>query len=258
MSMGHLFLTTNHASVRGCGMSQEPLVSVILATYNEADNIEEMLGRIFASVRAPMEVILVDDDSPDLTWKIAQDLNDDRIHVIRRRGQRGLASAYVRGIMESRGEILSWLDSDLSIPPESIPGMIDALQNLDVVVGSRYVAGGDDIRPAFRVWTSKAVNAVARTILGNDVQDYDSGFVVLRREVLDHVTIHPRGYGEYFFELIHSAIKSGLRVGEVGYVFTDRVAGESKSAPDMGTFLLTGAQYVFRICQVRVRNLRRD
>jgi len=234
-------------------LSDAPLVSIILATYNEQENILDMLDSIFEHVRQPVEVIVVDDDSPDGTWKIVQDLADPRVTVIRRQNVRGLASAINRGIIESRGDVIGWMDADMSMNPAYLRDMIPLLEEHDVVIGSRYVEGGADIRPRFRVVTSFLVNRFAHLLLGKGIHDYDSGFIVMRRSVLDSVTLLPYGYGAYFIELIYHCKRKGLSVHEFPYHFVDRVKGTSKSAPSIFSFLVTGLEYGFRIIVTRVR-----
>ncbi len=102
----------------------DPRVSIVLATFNERENILDTIGSIFAHLGDQVEIIVVDDDSPDQTWHLAQDLNHPRVKVIRRVGTRGLASAFNRGILESRGEIVGWMDADMCMPPAMLPRMI--------------------------------------------------------------------------------------------------------------------------------------
>lgn len=233
-------------------MSSSPKVTIILATYNEIENITDMIDSVFEALPTDAEIVLVDDDSPDGTWQLVEDRNDKRIRVIRRIGERGLASAYERGIQEARGEIVGWLDCDLGMPASLLPKMIDYLDTVDVVVGSRYVAGGRDERDFIRVFASHLVNGFARMVLGPHVFDYDSGFIVLKKSVLDTVSFRAKGHGEYFIELLHRARKAGFLIFEVGYVFTDRTRGESKSAPGLIPFLRTGLDYVKRIIEVKL------
>jgi dolichol-phosphate mannosyltransferase len=112
------------------------LISIILATYNEGENIKEMIAAILSYLPDPVEVIVVDDNSPDRTWQIAGDMGDPRVKVIRRTKARGLASAINRGIIESRGEFLGWMDADMCHPPELLPKMLAQLSGCDVVIGS--------------------------------------------------------------------------------------------------------------------------
>lgn len=231
------------------------LVSIILSTYNERDNILETIGNIFHHVPEPLEIIVVDDDSPDRTWKLVDDLNDPRVKLIRRVGARGLASAFMRGIIESQGDIIGWLDADMCMPPRILPEMIEKLGQHDVVIGSRYADGGEDLRHPLRVYASRLINALATFILGYGIKDYDSGFVVLRRSVFDKVLPTPKGYGEYFIEFIYRCCKKRLRVCEIGYSFIDRQKGVSKSFPSLLGFFSLGTKYVLRIIRTRFERI---
>ena len=233
----------------------DPRVSIVLATYNEKENILDTINSIFENVKDSVEVIVVDDDSADETWKIVEELNDPRVVVIRRVDTRGLASAFNRGIIESRGEIVGWMDADMCMPPALLPEMIEKLSEYDIVVGSRYAEGGIDDRAALRVISSKLINGLAGLVLGYGIRDYDSGFVVLRRSVFDKVSIIPTGYGAYFMEFLYTCRKKGLTVYELPYVFSDRSKGVSKSAPSILKFFRTGLQYVARIFIARLRKI---
>jgi dolichol-phosphate mannosyltransferase len=230
-----------------------PLVSVVLATYNERENIGDTLQSIFEHVADPVEVIVVDDDSPDETWRLVEELGDHRVKLVRRVATRGLASAFMRGIIESRGDVVCWMDADMCMPPAMLPGMIEKLAQHDIVIGSRYAPGGVDDRDPMRVLASRAINGLAGLVLGGGVKDYDSGFAVVRRSVFDKVSIIPTGYGAYFIEFLATCRKKGLTVHEVPYVFRDRAKGVSKSAPSVWRFLKTGMGYVGRIAMARLR-----
>jgi dolichol-phosphate mannosyltransferase len=240
-------------SSAGRAAPADPRFSIVLATFNERENILETIRGIFENLGPATEVIVVDDDSPDGTWKLARDLNDARVKVIRRVGTRGLASAFNRGIMESRGSIVGWMDADMCMPPALLPGMVKHLDEADVVVGSRYAPGGRDDRAWLRVKASRLINGLATLVLGYGIRDYDSGFVVLRRSVFDRVTVIPTGYGAYFMEFLYSCRRKGLKVVEVPYTFRDRQKGISKSAPSLWRFFRTGTQYVTRIFVARLR-----
>ncbi len=236
-------------------MEGDPRVSIVLATYNERENILDTIHNIFTHVKDPAEVIVVDDDSQDLTWQLVRDHPDPRVTLIHRVDTRGLASAFNRGIIESRGEIVGWMDADMCMPPSMLPDMIDKLKEYDIVIGSRYVPGGIDDRAPLRVISSKLINGLAGLVLGFGIKDYDSGFVVLRRSVFNKVSIVPTGYGAYFMEFLYTCRKKGLTVYEMPYVFRDRAKGVSKSAPSLYRFLRTGMQYVIRIFVARLRRI---
>lgn len=231
----------------------DPRVSIVLATFNERENIVDTIQSVFEHLGNSAEVIVVDDDSPDETWRLAENLRHPRVKVIRRVGTRGLASAFNRGIMESRGSVVGWLDADMCMPPSMLPGMIALLADHDVVVGSRYAPGGKDDRHWLRVVSSRMINGLATLVLGYGIRDYDSGFVVLRRSVFDKVSLIPTGYGAYFMEFLYDCRRKGLTIAEVPYVFRDRQKGISKSAPSVYRFFRTGLQYVGRIFLARLR-----
>jgi dolichol-phosphate mannosyltransferase len=231
----------------------DPRVSIVLATFNERENIVETILSVFRHLPDSAEVIVVDDDSPDQTWRLAENLRHPRVKVIRRVGTRGLASAFNRGILETRGAVVGWMDADMCMPPEMLPGMIALLEKYDVVVGSRYAPGGKDDRVWLRVLASRLINGLASFVLGYGIRDYDSGFVVLRRGVFDRVSLIPTGYGAYFMEFLYTCRRKGLTVHEVPYTFRDRQKGISKSAPSLWRFFSTGLQYVTRIFIARLR-----
>lgn len=239
----------------GIATDPDPMVSIILATYNERDNILDTIQSIFHHVNGSVEVIVVDDDSEDKTWQLVEEFSDPRVVLIRRVATRGLASAFNRGIIESRGKIVGWMDADMCMPPSLLPSMIDKLADHDIVIGSRYAPGGIDDRAPLRVISSRLINGLAGLVLGYGIRDYDSGFVVLRRSVFDKVSIIPTGYGAYFMEFLYTCRTKGLTVYEMPYVFKDRAKGVSKSAPSLYRFLKTGIQYVTRIFIARCRRI---
>ena len=233
------------------------MISIILATFNERELIQTTITELLKASPEEMEIIVVDDDSPDRTWSAVTELNLPNIKVIRRVGTRGLASAFNRGIIESRGDIVGWMDADMCMPPSMIPKMYRMLvdEGYDLVIGSRYTPGGIDDRSPIRRLSSRLINGFAGLVLGYGIRDYDSGFVLLKRKVFDSVSLIPRGYGEYFIEFVYNACRKGLRVGETGYYFRDRSVGVSKSMPSLFAFLRTGMKYVIRILGARFRGL---
>lgn len=235
------------------------MISVILATYNESKTIKKVINGLLKHRpgKQKMEIIVVDDNSPDKTCQLVKNLNNPRVKAILRTKTRGLASALNRGIIESQGDYLAWMDSDMCMPPKMIPKMYSKItsQNYDVVIGSRYAEGGIDDRRFVRKTASRLLNKFASWVLGFGIKDYDSGFVMIKRSVLDEVTIIPVGYGEYFIEFIYNICQKGFKVCEIGYYFRDRYEdeGQSKSFPDIKSFLLTGAFYVIRIILAKFR-----
>jgi dolichol-phosphate mannosyltransferase len=235
--------------------SSRSLISIILATYNESENIQDVTSAIFAALPDPVEVIVVDDNSPDQTWKIAAEIGNPRIKVIHRTKARGLASAINRGIIESQGEVIGWMDADMCHPPSLLSQMLSTLESCDVVIGSRYVSGGKDDRAPSRVLTSRFINRMASFILDHGIQDYDSGFILMHRSVLDCVSLTPSGYGAYFIQFIYACCRKGLKVVELPYTFTERTKGVSKSNTNLVRFGLAGLGYLFTILKTRFSHL---
>jgi dolichol-phosphate mannosyltransferase len=229
------------------------MVSMILATYNERDNVAEAVGAIRRSLGAEAEIVVVDDDSPDRTWEAAEALKDPRLKVIRRVGERGLASAFIRGIEQSRGEVVGWFDCDMADVAVYLPAMIEKLSAYDVVIGSRYVPGGKDLRGPMRALSSRLINGWASLVLGGGIRDYNSGFVVLRRAVFDRVSLIPTGFGEYFIEFMYDCRRNGLKVFEMPYVLTERQKGVSKAAGSLLSFLWTGLGYGLQVVRTRLK-----
>lgn len=230
-------------------------ISIVTPTYNERENILMLIQSLKEHIAPPREIIVVDDNSPDGTADAVAALNDPDVILIRRKA-RGLASAFHRGILESTGDIVCWMDADTCMPPEVLARMIDTLGDYDIAIGSRYAEGGSDNRAAIRVLSSRVINGFANLVLGSGVKDHDSGFVALKRTVFDSITIIPFGYGEYFIEMVYDAHRAGLKITEVGYAFKDRTEGFSKSMPSLWAFLKTGFHYAFRIVSLRFRILR--
>lgn len=229
-------------------------ISIVIPTYNEKEHIADLVANLYKTIEAPLEVIVVDDDSPDGTADIVAGLDYPELKLIRRK-VRGLASAFHRGILESTGDIIGWMDADQTMPPEVMKKLIAQLDKNHIAIGSRYVEGGSDNRHRFRTLASELINGLAQVVLGGGIKDYDSGFIAIRREVFDYVTLMPYGYGDYFIEFLYDAYRADLDIIEVGYAFRDRSVGISKSAPSVIAFLLTGMRYVLRIITLRFRFL---
>lgn len=212
------------------------MVSIILPTYNERQGIAEVCAEILAITRAArleVEVLVVDDDSPDGTAAhVAEVFAAEpavRAHV--RRGERGLATAIRHGLHEARGDTIVVMDSDGNHDPVLVPLMVRCAEEFDVVVGSRYVIGGGMLTSRFRYWASYAFNLLVRVVLGLRVHDNLSGYFAFRRVVLarfdaDRVFY---GYGDYAVRLLYQIVRGGGRVLEIPTVYRFRKGGESKS-----------------------------
>jgi len=233
----------------------KPTVSVVLPSYNERDNIEEAIDRISQSLGDRLlEIIIVDDNSPDETWKLVEDLHNPKIRLIRRMNEKGLASALADGIKSSKGEIIVWLDCDLGLSPEEIPGLIEKLDHYDVAIASRYIKGGKDPRPPLRVFLSIMINLFSAAVLGFGIRDYTSGFCATKREVFDKVSFSRQGFGEYFIEFAYKCQKNKFKIVEVPCVYKVRTGGVSKSDGSIWTLLKLGKDYGLKITSLRFKS----
>lgn len=213
----------------------DPRIAVVLPTYNERDNIEEVLRRLLA-VGERLDVIVVDDSSPDGTGKIVREkaAENGRVTLVERPGKQGLASAYRDGFrraLDAGYDLVVEMDSDLSHRPEDLPGLLEGARRHDLTVGSRYIRGGEIHNwPLSRRILSQGGNLYARLILGHRVKDSTSGYRVFRPDVLAELLdqgIASEGYG-FQIELAYRAWQAGFSVGEVPITFEERRAGTSK------------------------------
>jgi dolichol-phosphate mannosyltransferase len=209
---------------------------LVLPTYNEAENVEAFVAAARAKLPASAQVLIVDDGSPDGTGEVAERLAErhDNVSVLHRQVKEGLGPAYIAGFRRAlaagAGLVLE-MDSDFSHDPAYLPRLLEAARRADVVLGSRYVAGGgvSDWGP-LRKAISRGGSAYAKLILGVDVQDMTGGFKCFRREVLEAIdldSIQARGYA-FQVEMTYRAIRGGFKVVEVPIVFRDRRIGASK------------------------------
>jgi dolichol-phosphate mannosyltransferase len=211
-------------------------LSLVLPTYDERANLSELVARVSAVLDAAMpddyELIVVDDDSPDRTWELAERLATENgaLRVLRRVTERGLSSAVVAGWQMARGRILGVIDADLQHPPETLAALIEQVTaGADLAVASRHVAGGgvSDWSVPRRL-LSRAAQVLGLTILPEvvgRVSDPMSGYFLVRREAIAGAPLKPLGYKILIEVLARGAVR---RVAEVGYVFTERALGASK------------------------------
>jgi dolichol-phosphate mannosyltransferase len=216
--------------------SRTPDVWVILPTYNEAENLERIVGDVLEHLPESRRVLIVDDNSPDGTGEIADRLAaaDESIGVLHRERKEGLGPAYLAGFrvaLDGGAERIIEMDADFSHDPSYLPRLIEATERADLAIGSRYVPGGGitDWGPTRRL-ISRGGSAYARAALGLPVRDLTGGFKCFRRIVLETIhldTIEARGYA-FQVETTYRAIRAGFRVVEVPIVFKDRTDGTSK------------------------------
>ncbi len=208
---------------------------VVVPTYNEHDNLADLVQRIRASV-PEADVLVVDDASPDGTGKLADAIarNDPHIHVLHRLGKQGLGVAYVAGYgwgIERGYQRFVQMDADGSHRPEQIPALLEGLSDADLVIGSRWVPGGGIVNwPRHREWLSRGGNIYTRWMLGIPIRDATGGFRAFRRQTLDGLALREVASQGYCFQvdLARRAVRGGFRVVEVPISFVERRYGDSK------------------------------
>ncbi|MEN3358263.1 MAG: dolichol-phosphate mannosyltransferase [Mycobacteriales bacterium] len=210
-------------------------VVVVIPTYNEAANLESIVGRVRAAV-PEAHVLVVDDGSPDGTGDVADRLaaDDDQMHVLHRSEKAGLGAAYVAGFRAALADgfdVLVEMDADGSHAPEELPRLLTALRDADLVIGSRWVAGGETRNwPLSRQLISRGGNFYARVMLRFPMKDATAGFRAYRRIVLETLKLDEIASQGYCFQidLAWKTWREGFRVVEVPITFTERVLGSSK------------------------------
>ncbi|MDQ2837723.1 MAG: polyprenol monophosphomannose synthase [Actinomycetota bacterium] len=216
-------------------MAERSRVLVIIPTFNERENLPLILGRLLAAV-PDVHALVVDDSSPDGTGEIADKLaaEDDRIQVLHRSGKAGLGAAYVAGFrlgLDAGYDVLVEMDADGSHAPEQLPRLLAALAHSDLVLGSRWVPGGEVQNwPKSREVLSRGGNLYTRLALGIELHDATGGYRAYRRAVLEEIELTEVASQGYCFQvdLAWRAVQAGFRVTEVPITFAERERGESK------------------------------
>ncbi|TYL56053.1 polyprenol monophosphomannose synthase [Nocardioides sp. BGMRC 2183] len=217
--------------------SAHPLgrVVMVMPTFNEADNLAWIVDRLLAA-QPGVEVLVVDDSSPDGTGRIADELTDahPRVHVLHRTAKGGLGAAYLAGFawaLQEGFDVIGEMDADGSHQPEQLHRLLDALGEADLVIGSRWVPGGSVVNwPWQRELLSRGGNLYVRLLLGIDVRDATAGFRLYRRTTLEKIRLDEVRSTGYVFQtdLVARTLHAGLTVREVPIEFVERVRGASK------------------------------
>lgn len=210
---------------------------IILPTYNEKENVESIVQEIFKQNIADLGIIIVDDNSPDGTGKIADELtkNDSRISVIHRTQKMGLGTAYVQGfkkvLVDSEAQYIFEMDADFSHSPKYLPRFLEAAQDNDLVLGSRYIPGGGVSNwGLLRRAISWFANFTVRVILGVPIKDLTGGYKCFRRRVLERINldnVESNGYN-FQIEISYKVFKQGFGIKEIPIIFEERRGGRSK------------------------------
>jgi dolichol-phosphate mannosyltransferase len=208
---------------------------IIIPTYNERDNIQKLIP-ILMELDLSLSILVVDDNSPDGTGKLVNDMSEqnDRIQVLHRPCKLGLGSAYIAGFkhaIQQDVDCIFEMDADFSHDPNMIPEFLEKLETCDVVIGSRYISGINVVNwPMSRLLLSYFANFYARIITGMSIQDATGGFKCFKREVLEQIDLdHVRSDGYAFqIEMNFRCWRKGFRICEIPIIFVDRHSGTSK------------------------------
>jgi dolichol-phosphate mannosyltransferase len=210
---------------------------IIIATYNEKDNIGLLLDKIF-DVVPDTHVLVVDDSSPDKTYELVDELiknkYESRLFLLKRSGKLGLGTAYVAGFnwgLEQDYDVILHMDADFSHNPDYLPQFFEEIKNNDVVIGSRYVKGGGVVNwGLIRKFISRGGSLYSRIILGLKVRDLTGGFKCFKRSVLESININKLKSNGYSFqvETTYKSFLKGFSIKEIPIIFEDRRVGQSK------------------------------
>jgi len=228
--------------------------SILLCTYNEDKYIENTIHKLTQFI-PDLEIIIVDDNSTDKTLSIINNLkNKFNLKIIKRLKTKGLGSAFNRALIESNGENIGWIDTNMGELAELFPKMLEDLNNYDLILLSRYVSGGSDDRVFIRVFCSKLINLFCRIILSKKINDYTSSIFVMKRSVLNETNLLGYGHGDFFVEFLYDVIRKGLRIKEVPYKQKkDEDDGNSSTSPNLLRFFTLGFFYFLRVIITRFR-----
>lgn len=215
---------------------------MVIPTYNEAENLVQILDRLRAA-QPSLDVLVVDDGSPDGTGALADEYaaRDGAIHVVHRTAKEGLGAAYLEGFAWALAhdyDVIGEMDADGSHQPEQLHRLLDVLPQADLVIGSRYVPGGSVVNwPTRRRWLSKGGNVYIRALLGIKIRDVTAGYRLFHRDTLlaiDLPNVESTGY-VFQADLAYRTLQAGLTVREVPIEFIERERGKSKMSADVAT-----------------------
>jgi dolichol-phosphate mannosyltransferase len=215
---------------------------MVVPTYNEVDNLAWIVGRL-RTAQPDLHVLVVDDNSPDGTGKVAEELAaaDDHVSVLHRTEKGGLGAAYKHGFgvaLDEGFDVIGEMDADGSHQPEQLHLLLDALADADLVIGSRWVPGGSVVNwPFRRELLSRGGNLYVRVLLGVAVRDATAGFRLFRRSALEAIDLDSVESTGYVFQtdMVVRCLRQGLRVREVPIEFIERVRGDSKMSGQVAT-----------------------
>lgn len=237
-------------------MSNVSKVLIIVATYNERENITPLLSEIY-TYAPESNVLVVDDSSPDKTYEVVQKLSDtiykDKLFLLKRAGKLGLGTAYIAGFnwgIERKYDVIMEMDADFSHNPKYLPRFFEEIKTNDLVIGSRYIHGGGVLNWGLgRKIISKGGSMYSRFILGLDIRDLTGGFKCYRSEVLKTINVNELKSNGYSFQIegTYKTFLNKFKIKEIPIIFEDRRVGQSKMSG--GIFL----EALFMVLKLRMQ-----
>ncbi len=230
---------------------------IIIPTYNELENIQKMIPEIFGLYENNLDILVIDDNSPDGTGRFVEELskNNNRVKIIRREKKSGLGTAYVEGFkfaLKNNYDFIFEMDADFSHDPKEIRNFLKAIKDYDLVLGSRYASGISVVNwPMRRLILSYLANLYTRIITGLPVKDATGGFKCFRRQVLESINfdkVKSNGYA-FQIEITFKAWKNGFTILEIPIIFIDRTTGTSKMSKKIVH------EAIFMVWKLRLRSI---
>lgn len=239
-------------------------ILIVIPTYNEAENIARLLGRLM-NVSPDIHVLVVDDNSPDGTGKLVEvfSQSNQRIHILHRQKKQGLGPAYLAGFkwgLARDYDAFMEMDADLSHRPRYLGAFFEKLKEADLVIGSRWIKGGRIANwPITRVLLSRMASVYCQLVLGVRIHDMTAGYKCYRRRVLETIdldSVHSDGYS-FQIEMKYRALLLGFKLSEIPILFTDRKAGDSKISRRI-VFEALFLTWMLKFATAKLKKQRRD
>ena len=236
-------------------MKKISLVSVIIPTYNEVENIVELICSIDRVLSKKHEIIVVDDNSPDDTKDVIESLinknKTNSFSIINRKKNPGLTNSIKDGIKLSKGDVIVWLDADFSMPPKIINKLLEQIEKgQDIAIGSRFMKESRIKNGGQEIFFSKIINKLAQLLISHDLTDWTSGFVAVRRDVFSKIKLNG-DYGEYFIDFLAQSRNNKFKIVEVPYSWKPRSKGESKTGQNIWQYFGRGRKYIMTIIKLK-------
>ena len=221
-------------------------LSVILCTYNEANNIIGALNALLSS-RVVNEIIVIDDNSTDETVNLINKFSDPRIKLVVRKNTRGFASAFIYGVIISKSDYIMRFDVDMFPETNFFLDIFEEKSEYEFLIFSRYCKTGKDLRGPYRKISSLFINKLCQLLLSNKVRDYTSCLFFFKKDILKDLSIQNTSYANFIIMFVYEAILKDIDIFEVGFTQKKETEKNSKSAPNILIFLKHGFYYILTI-----------